>query len=389
MRNKLHRDTAALGRRSRFPLFALIVLLSLVACSDGSDNRNAQALPSVEPFHELFEQGITRYLGRYTPMLSEQDGDAITHSFGVGDGPLCMEGEPFAMATRDQGSDELLIFLEEGGACWPDFCFAATTAVPQIPAEGILDPARDNNPVKSWNQVYIPYCDGSLHAGDRDVDSDGDDQVDRFHRGLHNFSAALDVAARHFPAPSRILLAGYSGGGLGTIFALPMVRYVYPDAKIDLINDSGVGVLRPDDPEFLQEVLEYWNMGAFIPASCDDCIPVDGHLTEYLIWQRDQDQTVRSGMLSYSRDFSLADVFLQIGKPAYEKALFEEMAQLESAHPARTHSWIPAGEEHTFILRRPDQTAGGVPLMDWIGYMLSGSEQWQSAQDNIMEPPPG
>ena len=28
-----------------------------------------------------------------------------------------------------------------------------------------------------------------------------------------------------------------------------------------------------------------------------------------------------------------------------------------------------------------DKTAGGVPLMDWIGYMLSGSEKWVSALD--------
>lgn len=386
---KLHTDTEAFGFRFRFPLLVLLSLFGLAGCSDGSDGRADDSVSPVGPFHELYEQGITRYLGRYTPMLSEQTGDAITHSFGTGDGPLCMQGEPFSMATRDQGADELLIFLEEGGACWDDFCFATTEANPQIPEVGLLDPGRDNNPVKSWNQVYIPYCDGSLHAGDRDVDSDGDGQVDRFHRGLHNLSAALDVAAGQFPTPSRVVLAGYSGGALGTIFALPMVRYVYPDARIDLINDSGVGVLRPDDPGFLLQVLDYWNLNAFIPPNCEQCIPADGHLTEYLIWQRDQDQNVRSGMLSYSRDFSLADVFLMIGKPAYEEALLEEMAQLESAHPGRTRSWIPVGELHTFILKEPDQTAGGVPLMDWIAYMLSGSEQWQSAQDNIMEPPPG
>ena len=34
-----------------------------------------------------------------------------------------------------------------------------------------------------------------------------------------------------------------------------------------------------------------------------------------------------------------------------------------------------------FLLREPDQTAGGVPLMDWISSMLDGSEEWVSVQD--------
>jgi len=32
-------------------------------------------------------------------------------------------------------------------------------------------------------------------------------------------------------------------------------------------------------------------------------------------------------------------------------------------------------------MTEPDQTAGGVPLMDWIAAMLDGSEDWVSVQD--------
>ena len=380
--------TALSACRGWTAIVGLSFLCLLPACSDGNGNNNAYAgeqFPEENvPFAELYEQGISRYLGQYTPMLSEQDSldsGVINHYFGAGDGPLCREGAEYSMATRDVSSQELVIFLEGGGACWSDLCASNTEAVSGITAVGILDPQREDNPVKDWNQVFVPYCDGSLHAGDVDIDTDGDGRNDRFQRGLHNLSAALDVAVNTFPAPRRILLTGESGGGLGTTFALALVRKLYPDAAIEVINDSGVGVGRPDQPEFLRQLLDEWNLGAFFPASCPNCIPEDGHLTDYLIWQMDQDETLRRGMLSYSRDTVFADFFLQIGKDAFEVALFEEMPQLEEAHPERSHYWIPAGEKHTFIRAEPDQTAGGVPVLDWIGYMLDDSDEWVSVQD--------
>lgn len=387
MINKQTRGNTMTVNTRKYALCVCLLSLSiLAACSDSSDKTRSEpepALPepTVAAFQELYDQGVTRYLGEYTPMLSEADGDIVNHSFGAGDGPLCIEGTEYTMATRDAGSQDLVIFLNGGGACWSEFCAANKEAEKGIPVAGILDPGRDDNPVRDWNQVYLPYCDGGLHASDRDSDSDGDGVDDRFQRGLHNLSAALDVAVNTFPAPRRILLTGASGGGLGTTWALPLVRYVYPDTPIDLVNDSGVGIGRPDDPSFLELLVEDWNLSAFIPESCENCIPEDGHFTDYHIWQMNEDENLRRGMLSYSRDTTFADFFLQIGKDAFEVALFEEMQQLDDAHPERQHSWIPAGEDHTFITREPDQTAGGIPVLDWIGAMLDGSDDWVSVQD--------
>lgn len=368
-------------------LVALVVLSVISACSDNSNNGSNDQPPIVEPlpepvaFQEIYDQGIVRYLGEYTPMMSEASGDVVNHTFGAGDGPLCLAGGEYTMSTLDAGSEDLVIYLQGGGACWSEFCAATDVAEPGIPPVGIMDTTRENNPVKDWNQVYLPYCDGGLHASDKDSDSDGDDVNDRFQRGLHNLSAALDVAVNTFPTPRRILLAGSSAGGLGTTYALPLVRYLYPDVPIELINDSGVGVARPNDPDFLRLLMNDWNMGAFMPDSCENCIPDDGHFTDYHIWQMDEDDNFRRGMLSYSRDTTFADYFLQIGKDAFEATLFPEMQQLEDAYPERQHNWIPAGEKHTFLMAEPDQTAGGVPVMDWIAAMLDDSGDWVSVQD--------
>jgi hypothetical protein len=188
------------------------------------------------PYQELYDQGIDRYLGAYTPMTSEVDGNTTVHTFGTGDGPLCQDEGPYIMSTRETGSEDLVIFLQGGGACWSELCLSTETATPGIPIAGVLNPDQANNPMKDWNVAYFNYCDGGLHASDRDWGAVDGPLNNRKQRGLHNLSAGLDVTARTFPQPRRIVLTGSSGGGFGTIFALPLVRALYPDTPIDVLN---------------------------------------------------------------------------------------------------------------------------------------------------------
>jgi len=291
---------------------ALVVTGALTACSGSDDNSavDAGAPPAAEspapvepeprvPFQELYDQGVDRYLGVYTPMLSQTaDGGAVTHVFGEGDGPLCYTGNPFSMSTRDGSSDALLIFLQGGGICGTQACEAVEDPIPLFDI-GLLSAADQNNPAGDFNLGYIPYCDGTLFTGDRDVDSDDDGMNDRFFRGAQNLAASLDVIASTYPAPSRILLAGNSAGGFGTHTALPLVRRLYPDVPVDLINDSGTGILEPGDQDGLNA---YWNAASNFPASCTDCIGDDGNLTGYHSYQLAEDDNVRMGFISSTAD---------------------------------------------------------------------------------------
>lgn len=369
------------------PLYRLALvgafLVAASGCSNGgsSENKVDVVEPVAAPFQEIIDQGVTRYLGEYTPMLSETEGDVVNHSFGVGDGPLCLDGSEFTMATRDQGSSELVIFLQGGGACWSEICAATQSASKGIPQAGILDPELEGNPVGSWSTVYVPYCDGGLHASDADSDSDGDGNNDRFQRGLHNLSASLDVAVNSFPSPSRILLTGISAGGFGTTFALPLVRHLYPGVPIELINDSGVGIARPDEPEFLQLLFRDWNGSTFFPESCDSCAGADGHITDYHKWQLGQDDNFRLGMLSYTNDSVITLTFGLGGGDAFETELRTEMKELEAAYPERVRTFLADGSSHTFLLNGLNVTAGGVTVLDWVTAMLDGSADWISTSD--------
>lgn len=381
------RTSNALSGTSQFPktllLLGLFALLS--ACSDGNNDLPPQANPGTnaqpQPFAELYDQGILRYLGSYTPASTQVEGNLTQYTFGTGDGPLCLDGDAYRMATRDQGSEDLVIFLQGGGACWSTLCAANPTADSGIPVAGILDTSLAQNPVKDWNQVYLPYCDGGLHSSDKDNDYDNDGIVETRQRGLHNLSAALDVAVSAFPNPRRIVLTGISGGAFGTTFALPLVRYLYPGVPIELINDSGIGVGKPDNPDYILGLIEDWNQSAFLPASCGDCVAADGHLSNYLNWQLDQDPDVRRAFMSYNRDATIGVFFLGIGGETFQTAMLPELEQMQSAHPDRVRYWVADGDAHTVLLNGLEVTAGGVSAVDWVTDMLNGSQSWVSTRD--------
>ncbi|MCB1690561.1 MAG: vtpJ-therm [Halioglobus sp.] len=375
--------------RLAFMAVATVFFAGIAGCS-GGDNATATYTPEQKaPFQELYDQGIDRYLGKYTPMLAETEGDVVTHTFGKGDGPLCLFGKEYRMATRDMGSRELMIVLRGGGSCTSQSCFLAFPAGEAgIPKLGILDPERNGNPVAAWNTAYLPYCDGGLFVSDVDTDSDGDGQIDRFQRGLHNLSAALDVVASTFPSPSRILLSGVSAGGFGASFALPLVRKLYPDVPIDLINDSGIGLFNPDEPQAVAETFKEWNAAAFFPASCTSCIGPAGYLTDFHKWELGQDANFRLGMLSFNHDQRISKGYGGYDtNEEFELALEAVLSDIETAYPERMHSFTPDGLAHTFLLdgldirNALDVTAGGVSAMDWITAMLNDSPDWVSVGD--------
>ncbi|MEM9256769.1 MAG: pectin acetylesterase-family hydrolase [Pseudomonadota bacterium] len=348
------------------------------ACSDSSDNsENSTLAAAAVPFQELYDQGVDRYLGAFSPMSSQRlEGGVTQHNFGGGDGPLCFTGNEFNMSTRPGPNDELMIFLQGGGACGPTSCSAVDVGLPLFNV-GILSSDDPTNPASSADLAYIPYCDGTLFTGDRDVDSDGDGRDDRFFRGVQNLSAALDVIANTFPAPSRIILAGNSAGGAGSHYALPLVRKLYPDTPINLINDSGPSVSQPGTQNAL---LDYWNSAAFLPASCSTCIGDDGNLTDYYKYQLLEDTNLRIGYIGSTGDEVLVGR-TGVDGTAFRTQLIGAVTELEADQPERFRSLISETQEHTFIIKQFDFPIGGTTVRLWVTDMLNNPDSWISKRD--------
>jgi hypothetical protein len=270
---------------------AALLSATLYACSnsDGDDSHNAAPEPSETAdsgaemtresdsavpradLQELLDLGITQYLGVAKPTNMETISGAqgvadgsLVYDFDPKDGPICLRGASYQASVLDQKSDNLMIYLQGGGACVSVICSATTEATPRgVPARGIMDTKDAENPVASWNIVYVPYCDGSVFGGDGDFT---DAMGTRYHHGQRNFSAALDLALKHFPNPKKVLLAGSSAGGWGTVYHRGLVRSQYPMAELTVLNDAGIG-FAVNNPLVADE----WTATRHRPPSCAEC----------------------------------------------------------------------------------------------------------------------
>ncbi len=328
----------------------LIVWTGLLAgCAPGT---------SEPPTSVAAELGLDRYRGT-TEAASEEEVDGVTTTtFTTQSGPRCLRGEPFRAATREGASDDLLIFLQGGGACWSQFCLAVTKAPPGMPTVDVLDPTLPWNPFRDHDVAYAPYCDASLFSGDTEIDEDGDGVTDRYHRGLANLSATLDLAQERFPSPPRVVLSGSSGGAYGTILGAILVRSVFPDAEVVLLADSGTGVARgSSDPSYVRDLLDEIGASGFLPPDCPDCL-ADGNVTGVLDWWMQQDTALRVGVFSSWYDSIIGDVFLQLPPATFRDELASATSALHAAYPDRYRRFVVDGRMHTTLLGDPTGIIG-------------------------------
>ncbi len=325
----------------------------------------------VPPFAEVIGLGLERYLGTVQPASSTELEDGVTQlEFDVADGPICLRGGSFRAATRtgSGAGNELMIFLQGGGACWSAVCQSFATAMSGIPPVGILSTTLETNPVRGWDVGFVPYCDGSLFAGDVELDEDSDGEVDRHHRGLHNLSAALDAIYQQFPDPSRILLVGISAGAYGTVLSAMLTRSVWPDVPITAVADGGVGLGRPNDPGFITDILGEWGVMDMVPDSCVACFD-DGHATTLASWILGQDETMSYLVISSMEDFVISSMFLGLDAQTYSWEVSGETFDLERGHPEQFARYLYEGARHTVLAidSTTDLAAPGASPFEGIG----------------------
>lgn len=324
------------------------------------------------PFQEVYDAGLTKYVGSDLVKHTRKSvlGNIITYHYDpsavTGRGPMCMRGTEFIVEARDGkwGNQNLLIFLEGGGVCLDEICLATAepiltlklmSASALIGMGGVLNPINLSNPMRDYNVVHIPYCDGSVFMGDVDrILSDGDDSNGTedmaYQRGLQNLTAALEVAKLRYPNPSRVVLAGTSGGSYGIVAATALVRYYYPDKEIVVVADSGAPILRDEDKDFVRRVLTQINAIQYVPLdSCPDCI-ANGHVTKIIDWALQRDKNFRVAYMSHADDAVIGDFFMDSPPPIFANAAIREAEILATAWPKRVHRFITPGTAHTYLL---------------------------------------
>jgi hypothetical protein len=366
----------------------LVLLATGIASSGGNKGLSEEA------FDELSDAGVDKYLGEFAPVSSVDVGGGWTkHTFDPdgGNGPICIAGTAFSAFTRAANPDKLLIVEQGGGACWQDFynCNVLSEAQePPAPPFGIWNFSGKDNAYRDYSIVYMPYCDGSVFSGDNDVFDPAfgpaigvPAAVVRFHRGLRNQSAAMDLALATFPDAQKITVAGSSAGGVGVAgFAPFIVRFLYGNnAKLSVFNDAGPITVNPDATDDIAARAADWQFGQFYPASCSDCDDM-GDSTAIVHWRLDNDTEIREAF--YETDSDLTNRFFLdlLADPAgFRDLIVTKHGEINAAHPERYKRFIVADDTSHTALQSPlysIQEADGVLLSDWARAFERNSSQW-------------
>ncbi len=376
-------------------IFASLCLMHASGVAFGGPGKKPGKGLNAQARQELSNAGVDKYLGQFTPVDSVDVGDGWTkHTFDTdgGNGPICIAGTDFSVFTRRGNPSRLLIFEQGGGACWQDFynCnVLAEAQEPPAPRVGIWDFDSKDNPFRKHSIVYMPYCDGSVFSGDNDVFDPAfgmaigvPQAVVRFHRGLRNQSAGMDVAKAMFPHASRITVAGSSAGGVGAAGFTPfLARMAYDNqVKLTVLNDAGPITVNTDAAGDVAARAADWQFGQFYPASCTACDDMGQGGTAIIKWRLDNDSTVREAF--YETDSDLTNRFFLglLADPAgFRDLVVTEHGLINAAHPRRYKRFIVAGDSTHTALQTPlfySQDANGVPLNEWVDDFLVPRPFW-------------
>jgi hypothetical protein len=336
---------------------------------------------NAEALDELRDAGVDKYLGTSVSTRSEY-GAWTRHAFdpryapdpgydsGVrADGPVCVAGTPYSVFTRQGDPKKLLIFMQGGGACWQGFYNCNILGEAQSPPEegpfpGVFDPTAPQNPFADYSVVYMPYCDGSTFGGDNDVNDPAFPfNRTRYHRGLRNASAGMDVAREMFPDAKQITVMGHSAGGVGAAaFAPFLTRFAFGNnTKLKVYNDAGPIAVNlgtsplaggPDIPWLSVWARQNdWQFQQFYPQSCidDGRCNAFGQQTGIINWRLENDSTIREGF--YETDSDATNRFFAQGDGSrmdpevYRELILTEHGALNEAYPTRYKRFIVSGDD--------------------------------------------
>lgn len=174
-------------------------------------------------------------------------------------GVVCGNNTEYKLfANFSDKSDNLIIVLEPGGACW-DFesCTGRNGIRGAANVNGLADDHyklapfispflnRDalDVPTHDWNYIYVPYCTGDVYTGNNVAtytEEDGPGSVE-FHHDGHNVTKALtEFVEANFTHIPKFFVTGCSAGGVGSL-----VNYHYLRSGISsiekgyMLDDSG------------------------------------------------------------------------------------------------------------------------------------------------------
>jgi hypothetical protein len=305
----------------------------------------------------------------------------------------CDDGSATGIGVyKSSKSDNVLVFLNGGGACW-DYttCYQLKIAArgpfqkPQFdqfaagsPTGTVFDRAEPMNPFKDWSFVFIPYCTGDVHAGNNVMMYTQGNVTNTYHHAGHaNVLAYLKRLGPTFPTPGKLVVSGSSAGGYGSLLNYPYFRWYWPSAPMFLLDDSGPPLEMGDLPaSYLPSWIASWKLDQVLGQTCGDPCLMDfslGITSLANAWPGD-----RMALLSSEQDKTISGYFLLSG-PGFKTALYT-MTTDRIDPLSNFHYFVVTGNTHTMLGNVPNFTSATTPLWTWLNQFIGGDAAWKSTK---------
>lgn len=296
----------------------------------------------------------------------------------------CAHGTPFEFHVKPGREDRLFVFLNGGGACWTGAqCSLEEEPTPYIPTaqidhndprklKGVFNEEHPENPLDDWTQVFVSYCTGDVHLGNRDVIYDsGQEEFTLRHRGRANVRAVLDWVYGNVKAPERVFVAGGSAGAIAAPWYAVEIAEQYPDARIAVLGDGAGGYRDPG----VAPLMEHWGFFDDAPVWVSDG-GTPGTFEE--IWRRASIAAPAATMAQYDNAYdAVQEMFLKLlGTEARLHKLVEANRNDLAATIPGFRSYVAGGTPHTLIRfdRLYTYEVEGVKATDWLRALAEGEE---------------
>ena len=319
-----------------------------------------------------------------------------------GGATTCSDGSPFRFFVRKADPTQLVFYLQGGGGCWnaetcdpqgnPTYTMTAIEELPapstdesgEEPAYGISAFNHPENPFADHSFVFVPYCTGDVHIGDRDavyeVPATEDAparEVTIHHRGYTNGRAALDWTYEHFLGPETVFVTGSSAGSIPSPVYARHFAENYPAARVTALGDGAGGYRNLTD----SRPHESWGTLAAL-SHFENMNDVDSENfsfeTLYIKAAKAHPDVMFARYDTAEDDVQLQ--FLRIAgtnvDDGLQPLLDANEADIDAALEGQDNyrSYIAAGELHTIMLRPQFYTyeSDGVRIRDWVASLAAG-----------------
>jgi hypothetical protein len=280
-------------------------------------------------------------------------------------------------------SSRALIFLMGGGACCDQAtCYVVGTAsnldgygetdfqseIRGIGSLEIFDRSNANNPFRDYSYVFVPYCTGDAHDGNkiRFYNYQGTSHP-TFFMGGRNMDVYLRRLVPTFASSERVILSGSSAGGFGAALNWDRVQTAFGSVRVDVLDDSGP----PIDGSRYATWASTWNLQ--FPADCTECLTTPGAALDYYA-TRFGSGDHRFALLSYLQDGTISGFY------GYTGAEFQ--TQLETLTTTRIdprpwiHYFYLPGTDHVMLTNLGLMGADGTTLRQFVQQMVTDDPAW-------------